>query len=81
MKKVKNIQWNCCRLVSINSLQFCPRKIVKSCCAESYRRDRFLLERVEKTREKIHITYILKSIRVLKFLARRNLTKQEWKDI
>ena len=59
MKKVRNIQWNCCRMVSINSLRFCPRKIVKSCCAESYRRDRFLLERVEKTREKIHITYIL----------------------
>ena len=79
-KEVKNIQFNCCRLFSINLQRFCPSKCVKLCCSQTNRRDRMFLQRIKEFRGEIHISHILKTLRVLKGLARYGLTKKEWQD-
>ena len=79
-EEVNDIQYNNFRLLSLNLQRFCPSKCVKLCCPQMNRRDRFFLERIKDFRGEIYISHILKSLRVLKGLARRGLTKKEWED-
>ena len=75
-KQVKKIQFNCCRLLFTNLQLHCSKKIIKCFCPKANRRDRIFLDNVAKFRKEIHIQHILKSIRVLKGLARQSLTKE-----
>ena len=56
-----------------------PRKFLCMCLRPKGRQN-FLIEGYKRLKNEIHIVNILRQLRVLSAMARKGMTKDEWKD-
>ena len=68
----------CCAVLRFNLMVRCPQKCKKRCIKQN-RRDIIQATKFRQLEKELHISYILKYLRVLKMLARENMSTKEWK--
>ena len=81
-QKLRNIHWHCGRVTFLN-LQFrCSQAFLRvfSCCQPDTK-SRILIKNYRKFEKEIQVTHILKQLRVLKAVAKKNLTKAQWRQV
>ena len=54
--------------------------MVTCCCSEKHRRERIFADRFYSLQNEVHVTYILKTLRVLKGLAVESVGKESWRS-
>lgn len=79
-RNLRKFQWNCCRVLCLNLRLRCPQFCSKVCCCLRLDKKRRILNKNYRNLEKeIHISYILKQLRVVKNLVKEGLTQDQWK--
>ena len=80
VKAHRNIQWNCIRVLCFNFKLNCSSKCIKwfCCCPKINKQERILTRDYIQFEKEIHVSYILKNLRILKTIARRSMPYKEW---
>ena len=73
---LSNIQWNCCLVSKLNLQRMGASKM----CFRESKRDKLINMRFRQFQKELHLTYVLKHIRVFKALFKERMTKEKWKQ-
>ena len=81
-QKLKKTKWNCGSITFLNLQLRCSQAFLKvfSCCLPNTK-SRILIKNYRKFEKEIQVTHILKQLRVLKAVAKKNLTKAQWTQV
>lgn len=79
LKSRNNVQWNCRRMIRTNIQMIIPDCCI--CCYKAEKRDRIFIKGFQKLQKEIQVVNVLKQLRVLKGIAKENLTQAEWQDV